>query len=121
MIKVAELKSDWENRLTELSQLNGSWNEGYIAVTPTTVNLTREILQYLSEMNLPVGIFPTVTGGVQLEWNLTGDRYAITVDRAGRIETSRSRLFNGFVREIDRPLTLTDTTAILDTWSLRTL
>lgn len=64
------LPLDWSGRLDELSELKDGWLDGAgHAITAAAVQTTESILFGLFEEGLPrPGIFPTVEGGLHLEW-----------------------------------------------------
>lgn len=86
------LRKDWSDRLTELSQLSGSWDAGYLAATPHSADMAREILTNLNQTDLRIGIFPTSVGGLQLEWVNGGGRFTVTINRSGIVETRRTQV-----------------------------
>lgn len=86
------LRKDWSDRVTELSQLSGSWDAGYLAVTPRSADIARGILENLNQTNLRVGIWPTSVGGLQLEWMNSNGQFTVNINRSGMVEVRRSQI-----------------------------
>lgn len=91
MSSVADLRKDWNDRLVELSQLSGSWDAGYLAVTPQSTEFARTILSHLDSEDIRMGIYPTQIGGLTLEWDSASSRFSVHIDRTGHIESRRSQ------------------------------
>lgn len=121
MTSVTEIRKDWSDRLNELSQLSGSWDAGYLAATPMSASLAREILARLSDTDAKIGIYPTLVGGLQLEWNDNVGRYSVLIGRSGMIETRRSQRFVSVhpVSETRTFTELSDVFSTIEEWTVR--